>query len=269
MLTGTLCGSVRVITTEVFSPELQLALIEKYKVTFSMNAPHHLVLMMKHENFLKTDLSSLKFQMCGGSKVPLHVKTEMNYHLPNGKIHVGYGMSETAGVATLDFPGSSERDTIGKLANGCHIKIVDDHGNRLGPNEDGEICIKMNYKFLGYFGNKSASDALFDSEGFLKTGDIGNFDHDGFLYIVDRKKDLLKYNNMQISPSEIDAYLITSSDIKSACCVGIPEETTDLPAAVIVRANGSHITEDEVFNLVAGNLIFLKTLHSFQVMQDK
>lgn len=91
LLKGTLTGATRVITTEPFSPELQLRLIEKYKVTFTLNAPHHIILMMKSDQFSKTDLSSLRLMMVGGSKVPFHVQTEMSYHLPNGNVYVGYG----------------------------------------------------------------------------------------------------------------------------------------------------------------------------------
>lgn len=253
LLKGTLTGAIRVITTEVFSPELQLRLIEQYKVTFTLNAPHQIVLIMKSDQFSKTDLSSLKFMMAGGSKVPFHVQTEMSYHLPNGNVYVGYGMSEIAGVATVDYPGPSGKDTVGQLVGGSKTKIIDEEGNRCGPNVDGEICIKVNYKFVGYFGNQEATNELFDAEDFLQTGDIGHFDNDGFLYVVDRKKDLLKYNNFQISPSEIDSYLIESSHIKSVCVVGIPGEGTDLPAAVVVRADGSNISAKNVFDLVAGN----------------
>lgn len=90
----------------------------------------------------------------------------------------------------------------------------------------------------------------------MKTGDIGHFDEDGNLYFVDRKKDLLKYCNAHVSPSEIDTFLTETSDIKSACVVGIPDaDSNDLPAAVIVRSEESKITENDVFNLVAGMIL--------------
>lgn len=230
-----------------------------------MNAPHHFVLMMKSDQFTRTDFSSLKYALVGGSKVPLHVKTEMSYHLPNGTVNVGYGMSEIAGIGSVDYP-ISDKDTAGRLSDGIQMKIVDDHGNKCGLNEDGELCIKTTYQFLGYYGNQTATDELFDEEGFIMTGDIGHFDEDGDLFIVDRKKDLLKFCNHQISPSEIDAYLIGSPHIKSACVVGIPDVlATDLPAAVIVRNNGSNITEKEVFDLVSGNIEVHSTLCNLEM----
>lgn len=258
---GTLHGSTRIITTDAFSPELQLQLIEKYKVSFTLNAPYQIILMMKNDQFNKTDLSSLKYLLVGGSKVPFHLKSDVARQLPNGNVNVAYGMSEAVGIVSIDYPTCIERDTVGKLACGCQMKIIDDFGNRCGVNVDGEICLKMNYEFAGYYGNQSATDEIIDSEGFLASGDIGHFDEDGYLYIVDRKKDLMKYRGFQISPSEIDAFLIESPDIKSACAVGIPDAmATDLPAAVIVRSDGSHISEQDIYDMVAGKIIYSSML---------
>lgn len=259
-----MCGATRIITTDAYSPELQLRLVEQYKVTWALNASHHLLLMLKNKNFSTTDLSSMRIQFVTGSKVPLHVLTEMSYQLPNGNVSVVYGLSETCGPVSGDYSEPSGRDCVGRLLSGVKIKVTDDQGNRCGPNVDGEICIKVNYKFLGYYGNQSATDELFDNNGYLMTGDIGHFDDDGYLYIVDRKKDLLKYCGFQISPSEIDAFLIQSPGIKSASVVGIPDDmATDLPAAVIVRADDSSISEQEIFDMVAGNIKNYDILFSY------
>lgn len=250
---GTLHGCTRIITTEPFSPELQLRLIEKYRVTFTLNATHQLALISKSDQFHKADLSSWRIQMVGGSKVPFYLKTELCARIPHGNVMVGYGLTETAGCLALDDPMVHGKDTVGRLVAGCCAKIVDDHGKRCAVNVDGEICVKTSYKILGYYNNPKSTAELFDEEGFSKTGDIGHFDEDGNLFVVDRKKELLKYCNYQISPSEIDAFLITSADIESVCVVGIPDAiATDLPAAVVVRTERSNITEKDIYNMVAG-----------------
>lgn len=252
LIRGTLIGALRIITTEIFSPELQIDLIERYKVTFTLNASHQLTLMMKCDRFKTADLSSLKYVLVGGSKVPLHIKTDLRRYLPNGFVHAGYGMSETMGMLSLDNPAREDKDSAGRLISGSSVKIIDDHGNRCAVNEDGEICVKSNYKFLGYFGNPEATADLIDEEEFIVTGDIGHFDEEGDLFVTGRKKELLKYYNFPIAPSEIDAFLSESSDIESACIVGIPDPMGDLPAAVIVRTEGSNITKNEVSDMVAG-----------------
>lgn len=254
LLTGTLFGATRLITTQVFSPALYLRMIEQYKATFSFNAPHQIGLILNHPDLSTTDLSSLKYQFIGGSKVPFHAKTDFNRYLSNGRVHVVFGLSESGGFLTIDNPASDAKDTIGRLImGGSCAKVVDDDGNRCGVNVDGELCFKVPYKFIGYLNNQQATDDMIDAEGFIKTGDIGRFDEHGDLYHTGRKKELMKYFGFQIAPSEIDAYLTESPDIESACVAGIPDAMGDQPAAVIVRANGSNITEADVANLVAGH----------------
>lgn len=199
------------------------------------------------------NLSSIRHQFIGGSKVPYHVKTELNRYLPNGCVHVVFGLSESGGFLTVDNPASNDKDTIGRLIiGGSCAKVIDDDGNRCGENVDGELCFKVPYRFICYLNNPEATAEMIDDEGFIKTGDIGRFDECGDLYHTGRKKELLKYFGYQIAPSEIDAYLTESSDIESACVVGIPHAMGDQPAAAIVRAKGSRITEADVENLVAG-----------------
>lgn len=250
---GTLNGALRIITTETFSPELQLRLIEQYKVTYTLNAPHHILLMMKCDHFHHTDISSLKYLFVGGSKVPFHLKSELGKYIPNGNVIFCYGMSELSGIIFYDYPTTVQKNSVGRILSGCCVKIIDENGKRCGINTEGEICIKPTYKFLGYLSNQTTTDELFDEEGFVKSGDLGYFDGDGDLYHVGRKKELIKYGNMQISPSEIDSYLTHSSDIKAACVVGIPDIAMgDLPAAVIVRADKSNISERHIYDMVSG-----------------
>lgn len=252
LLSGMINGSTRIITTKSFDPLLQMDFIEKYHVTFVLNSPHHLTTLLKCDRLRQTDLSSVKYSLVGGAKCSFHVQKEVSSCMPNGKVYAAYGLSEAAGLISLNF---SDKDAIGQLANGFSVKVIDDNGNRCDVGEDGEICFKGNYKFLGYYGNQQATDEVLDDEGFFLTADIGHFDEDGNLYIVDRKKDLIKYCGFQISPSQIEAHLIQSSDIKAVCVVGIPDDNnaTELPAAIVVRCEKSNITQESVREMVAGN----------------
>lgn len=253
LIVGTLNGATRLITTEQFSPELQLRLIEKYKVTYMMNATHQIILILKSDLIRDADLSSLRQQYIGGSKLPFGVGVELNKYIPSARIQVTYGMSEVGGPITLGFPMISGKDSVGKLLNGSTVKIVDEQGNRCDVNVDGEICINWNYKFLGYYNNVKATEDLFDHEGFIMSGDIGHFDEDGYLYVVDRKKDLMKYFNFHISPTAIEEFLIEIPEIRSVCVVGIPDELgNDLLTALVIPQDRSRITEKIIYDLVAG-----------------
>lgn len=250
LLNGTMYGATRIITTKSFDADLQLSLIEKYKVTYSYNPPFQLALMMKSDRLHRTNLSSLKHQLTGGAKIPVHLKKEVMSKFKNALFYTVYGLSETAGGISASIDSS---DSVGQLYGYCTAKIIDEEGNRCGVGENGEICLKTNYRFLGYYGNQNATDASLDNEGYFLTGDIGHFDANKTLFIIDRKKDLISCNNYQVSPSEIESYLVESLKIKVVCVVGIPDDSSnEFPAAFIERKGSSHVTENDVFNAVAG-----------------
>lgn len=256
LLTGTLYGATRLITTQRFSTELAFRLIPQYKVSFIINAVYQLASMVRHDQIDKVDLTSLKNYCVGGSKVPVGMASEFNKHFPDGDVYDILGMTETAGIYASGPARNSDKGTVGRLSYDIVAKIIDEDGKRCGINVDGEVCLKPRYKHLGYYNNPKATEEAFDNEGFFLTGDIGHFDEDGDLFIIDRKKDMLKYCNYQVTPSEIEAILSKSKDIEGACVVGIPDlVATDLPAAAIIRKKGSAITAKEVYNIVAGDVV--------------
>lgn len=259
---GILNSATRIITTEAFSPELLLRLIEEYKINFVMSASHQLTLCAKNGDLQHRDLSSVTAWFAGGSHVPVHSCVSMNKFLPNGAVNIGYGMTELAGLIATNI-SYRRPEAVGEILNGVQIKIVDKSGNRLGIRESGEVCVKTKYEFGGYYGNQERTDALFDMNGFIQTGDIGHFDEEGFLYITDRKKDFLKYRSNMISPSEIENALIACPEIASVCVVGISDTLSgDLPAAVIVRNTNSNssITEREIHEMIATKFTDAKKL---------
>lgn len=250
---GTLYGATRIITTDKFSPESAFRIIPQYKVSYALNGVNQMILMLKHEAIGEADLTSMKNYCMSGCKVPFGLPAEFNKYFPDGETHIFMGMTETCGVYASVRTKHCEKDTVGQLTFDVQVKIVDEDGNRCGVNVDGELCLKLRYNFLGYYNNAEATKDAFDSEGFFLTGDICHFDAEGDLYVVDRKKDMMKYCNYQITPSEIEAVLLQSPDIEAACVAGIPDLIAlDLPAVAVIRKEGSKITAQEVFDMVAG-----------------
>lgn len=255
LLWGTLHGATRLITTQKFSPELEFHLIEKYKATIVMNAVYQMVSLVKSDLINETDLSSVKHYLVAGNKVPYDISAKLNEYLSNGNVHNVIGMTETSGIYAGVFPEFSDKDTVGKLLSSVKAKIVDDDGNACGINSNGELCLKFNYKLIGYYGSPDATEQVFDEDGFFVTGDIAYFDENGYLFIVDRKKEMLKYYNFQVTPSEIEGFLLNSTEIEAACVVGVPDITAcDLPAAAIIRKKHSKITEQDIFLMVESNI---------------
>lgn len=248
---STIFGCTRIVTTDKFSPELFLELVEKYKVTSIFSATSQLVSVLKCKLITKVNLTTLKSIVVGGAKVPYATTVQFSKYAPNSMTCVCYGMSEFGGAIAMNYP-PLKNDAVGRLVIGASVKIVDKNGKRLGTNENGEICAKFPIPFYGYYNNLEATINLFDDEGFIQTGDIGRFDTDGNLYFVDRKKDILKYRSYMVSPTEIEDFLINLNGIKLVCVVGVDDyESGDLPAVVIVRAENSNITEKDVFEMAA------------------
>lgn len=247
----TISGCTRIITTETFTPELFLDLTETYKATNIIIPTFQLISVLKCKTISEKNLSSIKIVQVGGSKVPYKTTIQLSKYAPNSMTCVGYGMSETCGPISMNYP-PHWNDAVGRLSSGFQVKIIDEYGNRLGVNENGEICVKSIIRFYGYYNNPEATMNLFDNEGYIRTGDIGRFDHNGNLYFVDRKKDILRYNGFMISPTEIEDFLINIPGIDGICICGVDDSgSNDLPAAAIVRNENFNLPESIINDVIA------------------
>ena len=117
----------------------------------------------------------------------------------------------------------------------------------------GEICVRGFMVMKGYRGNAGATAAMIDSDNWLHTGDIGYYDEDGFFYITDRKKELIKYKGLQVSPTELEKILLTHPDVQDVAVAPVPDEVAgELPRAYVIRREGSTVTEDDIAKFIAG-----------------
>jgi len=135
------------------------------------------------------------------------------------------------------------------------FQIIDVESNEaLGPNKTGEICVRGPTIMKGYIGNDEATADIIDGEGWLHTGDIGHYDEDGFFYITDRKKELIKYKGYQVSPTELEQILLTHPDVNDVAVGPVVDETAgEIPKAYVVRKPGSTVTEEDIINFLHGN----------------
>lgn len=223
-----------VTTKQRFGVNLLIELIEKYRINRFVCPPSQLSEIIRSEAFAKADLSSLLAIIVGGSAVSQHLREKFRTKFPNIRLGVVYGMSEY----TIIFPLGDDNGVSvgGMLMDNVEVKIVDDDGNRLGVGQHGELRVQnTRYNFLGYYGNSAATQNAIDNEGFFITGDIGYFDEYNHLYIVDRKKEILKYKNFPYNPSEIEEIIEMMDEVEHAAVVGVPDpDVTDLPTAVVV-----------------------------------
>lgn len=201
------------------------------------------------------DLSSLQVIFCGAA--PLSKESEDAVQKRLGIpiiIRQGYGMTE----GTLAFTGQTDEHhssgSVGILKNGLMARIVDETtGENLPAFKRGEVWIKGSILMKGYVNDEEATKRTIDKDGWLHTGDIGYYNNDGELFIVDRLKELIKYNGFQVPPAEIEGLLLQHPKIADAGVVGKPDERVgEMPLAFVVRQRNVELTEKEVVDFVAG-----------------
>ncbi|KAK3439790.1 hypothetical protein EUGRSUZ_B00139 [Eucalyptus grandis] len=232
-----------------------LSAIEKYRVTYMPVSPPLIVAFVKSEIAGKYDLSSLQVLGCGGAPLGKEVADRFKEKFPHVEIIQGYGLTETCGGATrtLGPDEASHHGSVGRIAENMEAKIVDPTtGDPLPPGQRGELWLRGPTIMKGYVGDDKATAETIDSNGWLRTGDLCYIDSKGFLFIVDRLKELIKYKGYQVPPAELEHLLHSNPDIADAAVIPYPdEEAGQIPMAFVVRKPGSNITESQVMDFIA------------------
>lgn len=250
LFSGTLNGWTRVITTARFEPKLALEIIERYKVTSMLMATPHYIQLLPH--IQPNQLESVRVLYIGGVYVSEQLRVNLKKHLKNGTVAVAYGMSEAACLTCIGYGAPLG---VGPPQRQVQIKIVDDYGSPLGPQEKGEILTKQPLNFLGYYGRPDLTREVLDEDGWIHSGDIGFFDEINNLHVVDRKKDVIKVNGHPVFPSEIEDVIKRFSSLEQVSVAGIEdvEHGSPVPAALAVTTS-DQITDDDVVRIVAEHL---------------
>ncbi|KAG5035725.1 hypothetical protein JHK87_010635 [Glycine soja] len=255
MLVRAIAVGETLVFMQRFDFEGMLKAVERYGITYMPVSPPLVVALAKSELVKKYDLSSLRYLGCGGAPLGKEVADDFRGKFPNVEIGQGYGLTESGGgAARVLGPDESKRHgSVGRLAENMEAKIVDPvTGEALPPGQKGELWLRGPTIMKGYVGDEKATAETLDSEGWLKTGDLCYFDSDGFLYIVDRLKELIKYKAYQVPPAELEHILHTNPEIADAAVVPYPdEEAGQIPMAFVVRKPGSNVTADQVMEFVA------------------
>ncbi|KAM7356963.1 uncharacterized protein ACRADG_002516 isoform 2-T2 [Cochliomyia hominivorax] len=250
---GTINGVIRVISNRPYSPDDFIDIVERYKVNIILSPPSQIAMTLKSDRLAVCDLSSIELYIAGGSAVPYRLVEKFKQFTPNAAFLTGYGMSEVCSLVA--YHEMDSKDSVGQLSNNIEVKIINDDGQSLFVNDIGEICIRTPYLWSGYYNNPTATKNVYDKDRWIHSGDMGYFDNDGNLYIIDRKKDILKYNNFHFYPTEIEKIIMELTDVVEVCVVGISDEIfTHLPAAAIVKLPKSDLTEQNVFDHVANRM---------------
>ncbi|XP_023160554.2 4-coumarate--CoA ligase 1-like [Drosophila hydei] len=269
LLSSTVNEASRVICSQPFSVESLVAIIRKWQVTYLYVSHWQFNALFNSPLATAESLSSLQFVQYSGGWVSAGVVQAAQRIIESTIFVYVYGTTETDGISICLNPEAE--NLVGALLPGVHVQIVNDAGRQLEHNEVGEILIKTNQKWNGYYGNPVQTAQTLDSEGWFHMGDIGYFDKDNRLYLVDRKKDLLKYQSMHYTPNEIEKVIVELPEVQEVCVVGIKDPLYgDAAGALIVRKPNSVLSEKQVIGHVAKRIsVQYKQLHAGVRFVDK
>lgn len=229
-----------------FEPVEALKTIEREKVTIFLGVPTMYMALLGVADKEKYDTSSLRLAVSGGSSLPIEVLhgVEQAFDL---RLLEGYGLSETSPVATFNHPDRpSKPGSVGYAIRGVEIRVVDPDDADVPVGEIGEIVIRGENIMKGYL-NKPEATAEALRNGWFHSGDLGRLDEDGYLYIVDRVKDMIVRNAYNVYPREVEELLFTHPAVAEAAVVGVPHPVHgEEIAALITLKPGAQATEDEI-----------------------
>jgi fatty-acyl-CoA synthase len=240
-------GGTLIVLRE-FDPDAALAAIAAERVSGAWMAPVMLNRLLAHPDRGRHDLSSLRWMIGGGERTPEERIREFRSLFPSARYVDAYGLTETCSGDTLMDPGR-ELDRIGSVGRAVphvRIQIRDDDGRPLPAGETGEICLRGPKVTAGYWRDPAKTAASFFGEWF-RTGDVGHLDDEGFLYLTDRRKDMIITGGENVASSEVERVLYQLPQVSEAAVVGLPDERWgERVVAVLVLRPGTALAQAEL-----------------------
>lgn len=226
------------------------------------------VAMLNNPAFADLDFSTLRLTTSGG--MALAEDTAIRWQeVTQTTILEGYGLTETSPVVSANTPDNLQLGTIGLPLPGTECKVINASGKSLHNGEEGELCIRGPQVMQGYWQCPEETEKAIDSEGWFKTGDIAAIQGDGFIRIVDRKKDMIIVSGFNVYPNEIEGVLVSHPEIIEAAVISIPDLSTgEAVKAFIVLAKGSDLDDEAITAFCKQSLASYKVPHAYEYRSE-
>ena len=257
MLGLTLAAGASVVLVERFDPSSALETIATHGVTIVAGAPPMFTSWLQLPPDPETDksMASVRLAVSGAAALPasVHAAFEARFGVV---IHEGYGLTEASPTVTSSVVGGQIKPgSIGVPVDGVQVRLVDDDGDDVFAGDPGEIWVRGPNVFKGYWERPDATAAALTPDGWLRTGDIAVVDDDGWLFIVDRAKDLINVSGFNVYPAEVEDVLSTHPGVAQVAVVGVSHpHTGEAVKAFVVPRSGQMLEEDELIEFCAGRL---------------
>lgn len=253
-MTMMLIGSHNVLISNPRDINTMVKAISKWKFTGFVGLNTLFVGLCGNEQFRQLDFSGLKLTLSGGMALQI-ATAELWKKVTGCDICEGFGMTEISPAASVNPVNNIKLGTIGIPLPSTLFKVIDDAGNEVPLGERGELCVKGPQVMKGYWQRPEATAEIIDSEGWLKTGDIGLIQEDGYIRIVDRKKDMILVSGFNVYPNELEDALATLSGVMLCAAIGIPDEKSgEAVKMFVVVKPGETLTKEQVLNHMRANV---------------
>ena len=270
-LTGLLGVGGTMVLMRKFELETWLALNERYRATFLFGPPPVALAVAKSPLWDKFRLDSLQWMLCGAA--PLGADLQESFERRTGLLlRQGYGMTESTSATSINpkDPAKRKLGSCGHLFPSCEARVVDIvDGRELAAGETGEIWLRGPHIMKGYWNQPEATEQALPGDGWMRTGDIGYFDPDGCVFIVDRLKEFIKYKAYQVAPAELEDILQSHPAVLDAAVIGVPDEASgEIPMAFVVRKPGVALDPAELMRYVATRVAPYKKIRAVEFVDQ-
>ncbi len=262
-------GAAQVLM-ERFNAEECLRLIEKHRVTLFYGVPPALLSLCEYPSLKKFDLSSLRFIASGAASLPPEVRRRLE-ELTGVPTFMVYGLTEASPVTHMNHfePDLIEPSSIGPPVSDQPQKVVDpESGEEVAPGEVGELVVRGPHVMKGYWRDEEETERVL-REGWLYTGDLVAMDEDGYVYIKDRKKEMIKYKGFAVAPGEVEALLHRHPAVADCAVTSKPDsEAGEIPKAFVVLKDGARASADEIMAFVAEHVAGYKRVREVEFLDS-
>ena len=269
IVNGMMAVGATAVTLPQFEVEAYLRALQDYKITQTYVAPPLVLMLAKHPLIDKYDLSSLKLVYSGAAPLDADLSNACAKRL-NCAVTQGYGLTEASPGVTTGFSDASRNKagTVGQILPNTICKLVDVSTQAdLAAGQEGELWVKGPQIMKGYYHNEAETAKMLDADGWLHTGDVAAIDEQGFVRVLDRVKELIKYKGFQVAPAELEGLLLSHPAVADAAVIPSPDpESGEVPVALVVKR--APVTAAELMDFVAESVTSYKRIRSVEFIES-